>query len=454
MDLKLMLLPGLLLCMQCVFSQNASPNKNLKELLQLAETNYPLLKSKALDVQAAQKSIDISKSTIIPSLDASYQIDYATYNNITGMAYPQFLIPISGPPASSNNMSGVFGNATSLILNWQPVTFGQRQSQVDFANAGFQYATADAANEIFCHKIKVINAYLDVLTVAELEKVYEENLRRTEASLSMIKTLVITGIKPGVDSALLKAEVSKAKVDLLNSQKNKDQSLIILSQLVAADVPTVFKDSSYFSKLPTVMINADSVQNPLLSLYKSTIDLSKARKNVLSKTTMPTLGTWSTVYARGSGVKYNGTVKTTDGLGLQRINYGLGLQLSVPLLQSARIKPQLQQQDFVIKSNEEKLNEISLQLKKQNELADNTLSNALAVVKETPLFYESAAFAYRALLSRYQSGLANFADLMQAQYGLIKAETENKTAYMGVWKALLFKAAVTGGINLFLTQVN
>jgi outer membrane protein TolC len=420
----------------------------------LAETNYPLLKSKALDVQAAQKGIDISKSTIIPSLDASYQLNYATYNNITGMAYPQFLVPISGPPSSSNNMSGVFGSVTSLLLNWQPVTFGQRQSQVDFAKAGLQYANADAQNEIFRHKVKLINAYLDMLTATELIKAYEENLKRTEANFSSVKTLVIAGIKPGVDSALLKSEVSKAKVDLLNIRKNKEEAVIILSQLLATDIPLSIDDSSYFSKLPSVFINADATQNPLLSLYKSSVELSKARKNVLSKTSMPTLGAWGTAYARGSGIKYNGTVKATDGLGLQRYNYGLGLQLSVPILQFARVKPQLQQQDFVIKSNEEKLNEISLQIRKQTELADTTLSNALEIVKETPLFYESAAFAYRALQSRYQSGLANFADLMQTQYSLIKAETDNKIAYMSVWKALLYKAAVNGDLNLFLSQVN
>ncbi len=430
------------------------PGSSLKELLQTAETNYPLLKSKAMEVEAAQKSVDVSKSSNIPSLDASYQLNYATYNNITGMAYPPFLVPISGPPSSSNDYNGVFGSAISLLFNWQLVTFGQRQSQVDFAKAGLQYANADAQNEIFKHKVKVINAYLDVLTATELVKVYEENLKRTEAGFSTIKTLVITGIKPGVDSALLKAEVSKAKIDLLNGRKLKDQTIIILSQLLASDNIPSLSDTSYFSRLPSSSMAADTVKNPLLSLYDSTIELSYARKKVLSKTKMPTLGVWGSTYARGSGISYNGAVKATDGLGFQRFNYGLGLQLSFPILQFARIKPQVQQQDFIIKSNEEKRNEISLQLNKQTQFADTTLTNALAIANETPLFYESAAFSYKALMSRYQSGLANFADLMQAQYALIKAETDNRTTYMGVWKALLFKAAITGDLNLFLNQVN
>ena len=70
-------------------------SSSLKELLQLAEANYPLLKSRKFEVQAAKKDVEASKASIIPSLDASYQLNYATYNNITGMAYPQFLVPNS-----------------------------------------------------------------------------------------------------------------------------------------------------------------------------------------------------------------------------------------------------------------------------------------------------------------------------------------------------------------------
>ena len=438
----------------CLNATAQRQSNTLTQLLQLAEKNYPLLKSKILDIQAAQKSIDVSKSTLIPSLDASYQMNYATYNNITGMAYPQFLVPISGPPSTGNNMNAVFGSAASLLLNWQPITFGQRNAQVDFAKAGLQFTNADAQNEIFQHKIKVINAYLDVLTVTELVKVYQNNLQRTATNLQAVQSLVISGIRPGVDTALFKAEVSKAKVELLNSHKYKEQTRIYLSQLLASDNNLSFTDTMYFVKLPLNLPVADSVKHPLINLYNSNIAIGLARKKVLSKTTMPTLGVWSTLYARGSGISYNGTVKATDGLGLQRFNYGIGLQLSIPLLQSVKIKPQLQQQDFLIQSNQEKLNEIKLQLKKQNELADTTLNNAFAITKESPLFLESAQFSYKAMQSRYQSGLANISDFMQAQYALIKAETDYKLSYMGVWKAFLFKAAVNGDLNLFINQVN
>lgn len=454
--MKLQRIAGILIySMTMLISVNVTAQQptTLNQLLQQAEANYPLIKSKIQSVQAAQKAVDVSKSTKLPSLDAAYQMNYATYNNITGMAYPQFLIPISGPPSASNSFSGVFGSAATLLFNWQPVTFGLREAQITYSQTGVKYAMADAANELLQHKIKVANAYLDALTYEELIKVYEENIIRASTNLSIAKTLVVSGIKPGVDTALFSSELSKAKIDLLNIKRNAAQAIITLSQLLAVTDNIVIADSSYFSKLPANIVGSDTTKNPLLSMYSTSIELGKARRKSIAKTTSPTLGAWATTFARGSGINYNGTVKALDGLGLQRFNYGAGVQLSIPLLQSLKIKPQLQQQDFLIRADEEKLNELTLQLDRQLQTADTTLTYAIAVAKESPMLVNAAIYAYTAMQSRYNSGLTNYADVIQAQYNLLKAETDYKTSFMAVWKTLLYKSAVKGDINLFLNQV-
>ena len=438
-----------------VSAQVKSASVPLKELLKQAVENYPFLKAKALEVQAAAEGVNASKRSLVPTLDASYQTGFATYNNIIGMASTSMLIPISGPPSKDNNYNGVFGSSAGLILNWQPVTFGQRSAQVDYSRAGLQYSSADAKNEVFQHEVRVINAYLDALTANELVKVYEKNLFRTETNYSAIKSLVISGIKPGLDTSMFKADISRARIDLLNTRKYRQQTLISLSQFLGSDHLIEVSDSSFFKSLPSVVLPnmKDTAQNPLLSLYNSNIELSRARSRILSRTMMPTLGVWGTTYARGSGVSYDGTVNSADGLAFQRYNYGIGVQLSVPILQFARINPQFRQQKLLVKSNEEKLQDVSLQLQKQLQMADTTLFNVLSVAKENPVLYESSEFSYKAMLSRYQSGLANYSDFVQSQYQLVKAEADNKTAYVNAWKALLLKAAVQGDLNLFLNQV-
>jgi len=431
-------------------AQTAIP---LGEAVQKAAINYPALKAKALQVEALKKNIQVVSNTGLPSLDASYQVNYATYNNITGMAYPTYLVPISGPPSKDNNLAGVFGSATGLLLNWQPFTFGQRESQTAFAKAGVTQANSDLANEILQHKVRVANAYLDALAAKELLQIFRENLSRSQANLALVQNLVANGLRPGVDSALFAGEVSKATAELLNHQRNYEQALLNLSQLMGVTDNITISDSSYSYRLPVNGIVADSLQHPLLAFYQSAIDLDVAKRKTIEKTTLPGLGFWGTTYARGSGIQYDGTVKSLDGLGLQRVNYGLGIQLSVPLLQSMKIKPQLQQQDIQARADKEKLNELSLQLNRQMRIADTTLRYALEIVKQNPALLRSAAFAYTTMVSRYNAGLANYTDIVQAQYNLIKAEDDDKTNHIAVWKAFLYKAAVAGDIDLFLKQV-
>jgi outer membrane protein TolC len=434
------------------FGQNDG-NLSLQQILYMGESNYPLIKSKIFETAAATKAVDISRQTFIPSLDASWQIGYATHNNISGMVFPQYVMPISGPPSSENNLSGVFGSAGSLLLNWQPLTFGQRESQTAFAQAGADYAAADAANQLFQYKIRLVNAYLDALTAEELVKVYQENLVRAETNLSTVNILVLNGIKPGVDTSLFQAEVARARIDLLGSKRNDEQAKIKLSELLATNDPLSIRDSLYFIKIPDFFVQNSSVLHPLLSLYSASVVVDKAKRKSLVKTSSPLLNVWGTTYARGSGINYDGSVNTFNGLGFQRVNYGLGVQLSMPLLQSIRIKPQVRQEDLLIRSGEEKVKNIHLQLDKQLQSADTLVQYALQEVNESFPLLQSEVYTYKTIFSRYNAGLANYADVVQAQYNLLKAKVENKTTYMAVWKALLYKSAVTGDLNLFLKQV-
>jgi len=110
-------------------------------------------------------------------------------------------------------------------------------------------------------------------------------------------------------------------------------------------------------------------------------------------------------------------------------------------------------EDGLIGAQQERLNQVKLELNSQRIVADLTLRNSLEIAKESPVFYQSANFAFRSLLTRYNSGLTNYADLIQAQYGLVKAETDLKKSYFDCWKALLYEAAVQGDLSVFLNQV-
>ena len=60
-------------------AQDNSTSTLLKDLINTAIKNYPLLKSKGYEVQATEKGVTIGKRSLVPTLDASYQANYATY---------------------------------------------------------------------------------------------------------------------------------------------------------------------------------------------------------------------------------------------------------------------------------------------------------------------------------------------------------------------------------------
>src|ERR1700722_20009345 len=53
----------------------------LEGALQLAEHNYPLLKARRLEADAARQNVAVAKYSRMPSIDASYQANLSTDNN-------------------------------------------------------------------------------------------------------------------------------------------------------------------------------------------------------------------------------------------------------------------------------------------------------------------------------------------------------------------------------------
>lgn len=434
-----------------VFSSTSG--QSLKEVLKMAEADYPLLKAKRYEVEAAEDRVSLARSSALPTLDAAYEIDYATYNNITGMASGHSFIPISGPPSPGNTYDPVFGSAGGLLLNWEPFTFGQRKSKIGTAKALEDFQEADAANEIFQHKVRTINAYLDVVMTTELVRVYNKDVERSKNILWIVGSLTRSGLRPGTDTARFNAGLARAKIELLNFEKLKAAQEIALSELVGGNTIHTAEDSVFFRILPSIGGDTAITTHPLIRLSSSRVTMGLSQRTSLQRSIYPRISFWGTAYGRGSGIRYDGYVNSEDGLSFSRYNYGAGLLLSIPLLRFASLRHELNAQESTISAEQERLNLAKLQLEKQNQVADVTLINALKIAGESPSFYRSAEFSFRTLESRYNSGLANYSDLIQAQYALIKSEADLKRAYIEAWKALLYKAAVQGDIDIFLNQI-
>ena len=433
-------------------AQSPISTRFLDSLLKFGEKNFSLLKSKASQIQALQSGVQFKKEGLIPQVTASYQVDYATYNNITGMIYPQFIIPISGPPSSGNNYSAVPGSALSLNLNWDPITFGLRKADIELAKSRLVLGYKDQEFSIFQQKILIIKAWLNYSLLSEIKKVLVKNRDRADFNYKQGRSLVLSGLRPGTDSAILNSEKIKSEIQLIAFKQKVDSSRIQLDFLIANSGLLVYpSDSSFFNHLPEIGIEDKKKDHPELSRIKAAIAVDEQSLRLDKKSALPKLNIWASGYGRGSGIAYNGLVNADQGWGLQRFNYGIGAQISVPVLEVLRQKSLWKEKAFTIQSNKNLLELSESQISSVNQLADSALKSSISLAKMAPELEKLAEFSYKAIGSRYSSGLVTYYELINSEQELIKAQVSRSIAYYQVWNNLLNKASYSGDLEIFLS---
>lgn len=450
-------LPVLLLTISSVTvsAQQTDTLIRLKDAVTIGEQRYHLLKAQEYNIEAADGNVNVVKYSRLPSLDISYQAGISTANNLIGTFYPTGILPISGPPTSGNKFEPGTGSAAAVLLNWQAVTFGERNARINVAVSEAAVQKAGLQKERFQHTINIISCYLDVLLFNANLSIHQHNIERVEANLRQSRVLANSGIKAGVDTALFQSELSKAKIEYINASRQLETLQWKLARLIVLDHLPVPQDSLFLFQLPSIPLpaNSDFSLHPSMQYAQSQFSLSQSKEQQIKKSYLPKINIWGTGFARGSGFQADGTLETWEGMKLSRYNYSAGLQLVFPLMKYGEAKRQLQQQAFLSKAAAARLEDQRSELSVQQQIANTTFTHSLQVASETNTQLKSAQTAFHAMQIRYNTGLVNFSDLIQTQYNLLKSELDLKQSYWDAWKALLLEAAVKGDVTIFLNEI-
>lgn len=445
-----------IICVQLIFILSTTfsfgQSSTLDKLIEQSNLNYGANKAASLRTLAVEAQSNLIKNQFKPQLEAAYQLNYATYNNITGMVFPSFITPISGPPALSNSYKGVFGSAAALLAKWDVVSFGYQKSLLEQATQQTNLSKAKELLQQFRQNIQLSSTYLDWLVATKLERVYENNLSRVNTASQLSQSLTQKGLRPGTDSASWSSEISRAKVLLEQQQRSVSTLFIQLQQLIGIDTIFTATDTASLNKLPAARQNNNSSSHPELQLLQEEIKNQKTGINVLQQSKKPMLSLYGTGYARGSGIQADNVFKTFQGLYFQRYNYGLGAQLSVPLFEGSRTKAKVQQQQHLVEAATSDYQTMQWQLQKEISQADTSLQRALNIVSLTESQGQSANFLFNAVTARYKAGLVSYADVVLAQQQLIQAEADIEKSKWEVWKSVLYKASVLGDLKFFTQQ--
>lgn len=428
---------------------------SIDSLLNAVRLNLPLLQSYREQSSAGLNQVSLAKSTLVPQLSVAYQAGYATYNNITGMSYPGLLLPISGPPSKGNNYQAVAGTALMALLKWNPFTFGQRAALIENAKSRFKLANSQYNEQLFEKQYGAVNTYLELLYLNKALLSMQDNIQRNQVNLDQAITLGRTGLRPGTDSVQFQAALTQAEMDYLQSKKLYQQQQISLLQQAALPIENILlPDTLLLKKLPAFKDTAINITNhPVYQFYNAQKRVASSALEQVKRSWLPVLDFWGTAYSRGSGVDYDGSVNSSGGWSLSHNNFGLGIQLSFPILDFSRWNIQKKQYAHLLNANEQLLKQATLDLSSQLQSAIVALQQNIQIAMKAPENLKATQMAYQSLEANYKAGLIDYIRLVQGQYDLLNAEIEVYSSYMQAWQALLNLAVAQGNLSIFTNQL-
>ncbi|HEX4850399.1 MAG TPA: TolC family protein, partial [Puia sp.] len=314
---------------------------SIRDVLERVQKNLPQLEAFRQQAAATQREIQLSKNTLMPELTAGYQVNMATINNITGMIYPGFVVPMTGPPSTTNELNFLPGSALGALVKWNPISFGQRAALIDKANAQFKQATAVYSEQLFRYQYSAINIYLEAVYYKQLLKSVEAAIERNEIGLEQSMVLAKNGLRPGIDTAQFQSAIAQSEIDLLQTEKIYLQELTELSRLtgIESSAENILLTDTAFNQSIHLPVDASStvIQHPYYLSLEAQKNTTASGLKEIQKSWVPQLDIWGNVYARGSGVDATGHIDKADGFNLSRTNVGVGLQLSFPVLAFSRV---------------------------------------------------------------------------------------------------------------------
>ncbi|HEY1871956.1 MAG TPA: TolC family protein, partial [Chitinophagaceae bacterium] len=434
----------------------------LSEAIILGVNNYQSIQAKRNYLNASTALVQDAKNSYLPNVIASVQNDYGNINGQYGPLLGGLGLGSSGPVTSSQNWDAAFGALYLVNTNWEFFTFGRVKSRILLANTTVKKDSADLLQEEFIQSVKISGTYLNLLAAQKFSQNAEANLQRALAVQQAVTARTKSGLNAGVDSSIANAEVSRAKLALIDAKNNEQQIGNQLAQLLNVTPVTFLLDTTFFAKVPAELNTANPVeQNPQVKFYQTRIQESDVARSYLKKSILPGLSLFGVLQTRGSGFDYDYNAANNfkystaywDGIKPVRTNYVAGVFIAWNIVSPFKIKQQVRAQKFVTDAYKNEYDQITTQLKDQLFLSDQRITNSLESVQEVPLQYKAAADAYVQKSVLYKNGLTDIIDLQQALYTLNRAETDMSVAYINVWQALLLKAAASGDFDLFTRQV-
>lgn len=451
---------------ESVFGQQTTkPVLSLTTVVDAAVKNYPSILVRQQLINVGKAKVEDARHANLPTIIAANQISFGSVNSTSGSYFSLGgVIPsVSGGNRAKNKFDIAGGNIAALTASYEVYNFGAYGALTNEAVAALHIDEAGLSREKYYLTSNVIQNYFDLAKFADLLELQQKNIERAQTIKNSIRAFVINGLKPGVDTSIAEAELSKARLvyfDLLKNFSLIRQQLVTFTGL---DISVFVPDTGINTKIQNFTKSRQSPENsrpltehhPLIQYYDAIFEDNLAQQNLIKKSYVPHVFLLASTWFRGSSITSTDVYDANplSGLIYSRGNYLLGAGITYDLMSAKKMNYKLDVQKFRTEVARDNIAEQKTLLDNYLNQADINLEAANNSLKEIPIQYASANAAYQQKTALYNAGLATIVDLTNALYVLNRAETDNVVVQSEVWKAVIQKVYAENRINEFLEFV-
>jgi len=302
----------------------------IEQAVLLARDNYPALQEQRARAAAAAEGPAVAHTAYLPRVDAVWQENLATHNNVFGLLLPQAIIPPVSGPVLPRTSDSVWGSAAGVLLSWDVVDFGVRKASVDVAKAQQTAATANLTLTELDATAAAADAFLTVLAADAGRHAAQANVDRLQVLADAVRTLVVNQLRPGADQSRAEAELAVARNQLIQSRQAVDLARITLGTLLGKPGDPVEVIAGRLSDaVPPATLTGTPEAHPAARAAAASIGVVQARERALDHSALPRISFQSAASARGSGAVVAG-LEDANGLWPHVPNWAVGMSVSVP----------------------------------------------------------------------------------------------------------------------------
>ncbi|RYC72114.1 MULTISPECIES: TolC family protein [Spirosoma] len=431
----------------------AQQRLTLEEAVAATLAQYPTLAARQSALGALRANSQILADNRLPNVRVHSQTNIGTANGLSGSYFSLGLIvPTSGARRADNQADLATGNIALASADWEVYNFGRFAAENQLLRADIAVGEAGLERERFGLRQTVISSFLDLFWTEQNLQIEQRNLARVDTVHRIIANLVRNGIKPGLDSSLARAALSRARLAYLRMQEERQRARVQLATLTGRPIDQIEIDTALrVDPLLIPLADPEPVSaHPLLQVQQRLITRQVAEVDLIRKSALPRVTLLGATWARGSSLDVdNNYGPLLPGLSYSRTNYLLGVAATANLMDFRRATSRVRLQQFRVEEARNQLMVAQLQLQNTLGIANARLAVVQNQLAELPNALRSAREAYTQRLSLYNNGLETVLSLTDALTLLTAVEKEVVQTRAQAVQLRLQRAQATDNLDEF-----